>query len=62
MTTTPPIIYSVGTLVEVDNTKTGYIIELDNIDDNIIHFKISYIVGNEIEEQVHQWRCRPISL
>ena len=62
MTTTPPIIYSVGTLVEVDNTKTGYIIEIEDTNDDIIRFKISYIVGNEIEEHVNETRCRPVSL
>ena len=62
MITTPPIIYSVGTPVEVDDTKTGYIIEIDNTDDNNIHFKISYVVGNEIEERVEEARCRPVSL
>ena len=62
MTTTPPIVYSVGTLVEVDNTKTGYIIEIDDTNDDITRFKISYRVGNEIEVGVHQSRCRPVSL
>ena len=62
MTTTPPIIYSVGTLVEVDNTKTGYIIEIEDTNDDIIRFKISYLVGNEIEEHVYETRCRPVSL
>ena len=62
MTTTPPIIYSVGTLVEVDNTKTGYIIEIDDTNDDITRFKISYLVGNEIEEHVNETRCRPVSL
>ena len=57
MTTTPPIVYSVGTLVEVDNTKTGYIIEIDDTNDDITRFKISYRVGNEIEVGVHQSRC-----
>ena len=62
MITTHSIIYSVGTPVEVDDTKTGYIIEIDNTDDNNIHFKISYVVGNEIEERVEEARCRPVSV
>ena len=60
--TTTPVIYSVGTLVEVDNTKTGYIIETEDTNDDIIRFKISYLVGNEIEEHVNETRCRPVSL
>ena len=52
MTTTTPIIYSVGTLVEVDNTKTGYMIAIDDTNDDIIRFKISYTVGN-----VLFWPC-----
>ena len=59
---TPSIIYPVGTLVEVDNTKTGYIIELDDTDNNNILFKINYTVVSKIEEGVHQPRCRPVSL
>ena len=58
----PSIIYSVGTLVEVDNTKTGYIIELNDTDNDNIWFKINYTVVSEIEEGVHQWRCQPVSL
>ena len=58
----PSIIYSVGTLVEVDNTKTGYIIELNDTDNDNIWFKINYTVVSEIEEGVHQSRCRPVSL
>ena len=59
---TPSIVYSVGTLVEVDHTKTGYIIELDDTDNNNVVLKVNYTIGNKIESHVHQSRCRPISL
>ena len=62
MTTTLPIIYSVGILVEVDNTKTGYIIEIDDTDVDNVFFKINYSVGNESEQGVCQSRCRPVNL
>ena len=58
----PSIIYLVGTLVEVDHTKTGYIIELVDTDNDNVLFKVNYTVGNDIEEHVQQSRCRPVSL
>ena len=58
----PSIIYSIGTLVEVDNAKTGYIIEIDNTDVHNVQFKINYIVGSESEQGVRQSRCRPVNL
>ena len=59
---TPSTVYLVGTLVEVDHTQTGYIIELDDTDNDNVLFKVNYTVGNDIEEHVHQSRCRPVSL
>ena len=58
----PSIIYSIGTLVEVDSTKTGYITEIDNSDVDNVLFKINYTVGNESEQGVRQSRCRPVNL
>ena len=54
---TPQMIYSIGVLVEVDNTKTGYIINIDDTDTSNVIFKINYTVGNEIEENVSKSRC-----
>ena len=51
-TMTTQIIYSIGVLVEVDDAKTGYIIEIDNTDTSNVVFKINYTVGNESEENV----------
>ena len=48
------IIYLVGTLVEVDHTKTGYIIESDYTDNDNVVFKVNYTVRINIEEHVHQ--------
>ena len=59
---TTQIIYSIGVLVEVDDAKTGYIIEIDNTDTSNVVFKINYTVGNESEENVSKSRCRPVSL
>ena len=59
---TPQMIYSIGVLVEVDNTKTGYIINIDDTDTSNVIFKINYTVGNEIEENVSKSRCRPVNL
>ena len=61
-TTTSPSIYSIGSLVEVDSTKTGYIMQINNTDSNNVCFIVKYCVGNEIENDVHQSRCRPVSL
>ena len=61
-TTAPPLIYLVNTIVEVDNKKTSYIIEIDNIDANNVRFKIRYTVGNKIEEYVEKVRYRPVCL
>ena len=58
----PSIIYSVGTLVKVDHTRTGYIIELDDADNDHVVFKVNYTAGNNIEDHVHQSRCRTVSL
>ena len=58
----PSIIFSIGTLVEVDNTKTGYIIKIDNTGTSNVIFKINYTVGYEIEENVNTSRCRSVSL
>ena len=55
------MIYSIGVLVEVDDAKTGYIIDIDNTDIDNVVFKINYTVGNEIEESVSQSRCRPVN-
>ena len=52
LTMTTQIIYSIGVLVEVDDAKTGYIIEIDNTDTSNVILKINYTVGNEIEENV----------
>ena len=41
-----PMIYSIGVLVEVDDAKTGYIIDIDNTDINNVVFKINYTVGS----------------
>ena len=48
--------------MEVDDAKTGYIIDIDNTDTNNVVFKINYTVGNEIKESVSQSRYRPVSL
>ena len=40
----PSIIYSIGPLVEVDFTKTGYITEIDNKDVDNVLFKISLLL------------------
>ena len=43
----PSIIFSIGTLVEVDKTKTGYIIEIDTTDVDNVLFKISLLLLND---------------
>ena len=58
----PPSLFTVGDLVEVDQMKTGYIIEIDSISipqNNL--FKIRYSDG-DVEDEVEKYRCRPKSL
>ena len=57
----PPVFF-VGTLVEVDNMKTGYIVEIDDTDNICLLFKIVYPGECVQEEEVEQTRCRPVSL
>ena len=57
----PPVFF-VGTLVEVDQMKTGYIIEIDNTNNDCLVFIIVYPAECEQEERVVQTRCRPVSL
>ena len=61
-TMTAPSVYSIGSLVEVDSTKTGYIMQLNNTDSNNVCFIVQYCVGNEIENNIHQSRYRPVIL
>lgn len=56
----PPVFF-VGTLVEVDLMKTGYIIEIDNIDNYCLVFKIVYPAECDQKEQVEKTRYRPVS-
>ena len=58
----PPSVYFIGTLVEVDSTKTGYIVEIDDSDDSDVIFTINYSVLNEIKTNVRSTRCKPVSL
>ena len=60
-----PMIYSIGVLVEVDDAKTGYIIDIDNTETNNILFKINYTVlkypiseGGEGREGCGLWTIR----
>ena len=58
----PPSVYFIGTLVEVDSSKIGYIVEVDNTDDSDVMLTINHSVLNEIKTNVRLTRCKPVSL
>ena len=56
----PPTLFTVGDIVEVDQMKTGYIIEIDSTTQNLL-FTVRYSDG-DVEDEIEKYRCRPKSL
>ena len=57
----PSNIFTIGTLVEVDSQKNGYIINREGADTSGEFFTIRYSDG-DIECEVERHRCRPVSM
>ena len=57
----PSNIFTIGTLVEVDASKTGYIINREATGTNSDIFTVRYSDG-EVECEIEQHRCRPVNI
>ena len=57
----PSNIFTIGTLVEVDASKTGYIINREATGTNSDIFTVRYSDG-EVQCEIEQHRCRPVNI
>ena len=48
----PPSVYFIGSLVEIDSTKTGYNVQIDDTYDSGVILDLNYNVLNEIQANV----------